>query len=719
MKTESEAETNPMEQIGITVEPVSILEDEDIRKTIVDHWKESWNAAGYSDSSFVDDWEDKTVAFLDAARSSGLTPRTFVARNCSSGLVLASIHCQVWAGPLPWVVKPDAFQLGTVWGIHVSNHVKDPALDGLLRKNLLKVAINHLESVCCSKVVTLARTPMERDALVRAGVGFQAANMLTLDLANFGEEKLKIDSYSNSNKFVCGPVNADFDATVCFHWRQMWNEVGIPGEAFLPNMEGMTCSFLEMARTRLNYQTFLARCASTQKVVGSVSCQIWEGPFPKIVGSEDFQMGTVWAVYVDPKCRRQGVATTLMKQALTHLRIIGCDTVILIAASEGGQRCYERLGFRPNNALVCDVQRSGSSEKSTENEVASGEVNEEKNVEECSIGSLTEVSADIVHDLQQALTGLVSVTTAQANAMRTATSKQLLSVFGDHPRGHDILAAVSSVQKKHGTYVDPKDNWFTQNVKKFGRGFNMKQLQSDPLALKFDRLSTHYDHWTVGNSSKVESFIVQSAKNNASILLPRSQDTPSSVEVRILDVACGIGLQGQVLRLFGFQGELVGTDISSGMIKRAQERGCYNRTYVANANKDLSSLQCGESGPELYDVVICTGAMELLNQARVLTQLAKVTRQGGEIWVSFQHKTTSDPTKNPTRHQNVQGIALDEAIGLLHQAGFDNVLSVETCTDAFYTPSPAQDGTLCPVPYLFITARKEGCEQPESPGEIV
>jgi predicted TPR repeat methyltransferase len=325
----------------------------------------------------------------------------------------------------------------------------------------------------------------------------------------------------------------------------------------------------------------------------------------------------------------------------------------------------------------------------------------------------------MVEEILQALSGLVHVTRQQAKAVSTATYLQLHAVFGDHSRWQDILAAVALVQKKHGVYINPTDNWFTQNIRKFGRGFDMKQLK-DParLAAKFDRLSENYDHWTVGNQSRVESFIVQCAKKNEMIIFDNEAcddvDKPSKTrKAKVLDVACGIGLQGQVLRLMDFEGQIYGCDISPGMIQRVWDRGCYDCAFIADANGLLPALSKAEGGGgllPLFDVVICTGAMELLEDKQsVLAGIAKVTKPGGELWVSFQHDTTRKLGQqvSATEHQSVKGITQDAVVALLSEAGFGQLLSMDVSPNAFYTPSPAQDGTLLPVPYLFLVAKKD------------
>ena len=51
------------------------------------------------------------------------------------------------------------------------------------------------------------------------------------------------------------------------------------------------------------------------------------------------------------------------------------------------------------------------------------------------------------------------------------------------------------------------------------------------------------------------------------------------------------------------------------------------------------------------------------------------------------------------------GVALDELTVELAAAGFDvGAATIEKTTCAFFTPSPSQDGSVLPVPYLYVSA---------------
>ena len=253
------------------------------------------------------------------------------------------------------------------------------------------------------------------------------------------------------------------------------------------------------------------------------------------------------------------------------------------------------------------------------------------------------------------------------------------------------------VQRELGIFIDPHDNWLTRNITKLGRGFDMMELSNDSarLASKFDRLSDKYDEWASGNQSKVDRWIAQQAV----YFSPKHGGS----DTKVLDLACGIGLPSQTTRLCGWQGHFTCLDISPGMVQRAMQRKSCDHVEVCDVNCGLPIL-----GNSSFHVVICTGALELLNHAVVLPEIYRVLAPGGMLWASFQvcHDATST-SPSPTAHQNVTGISTDEARQRLESCGFEIQMdNCELCVDAFLTPSSSQDGSMLPVPYYFVVALK-------------
>ena len=63
-------------------------------------------------------------------------------------------------------------------------------------------------------------------------------------------------------------------------------------------------------------------------------------------------------------------------------------------------------------------------------------------------------------------------------------------------------------------------------------------------------------------------------------LVKQYKSNPLDKNSIILDHCCGVGLQGQTLRLLGFEGKLIGCDISKGMLIKAYNRGIYDDLFI-------------------------------------------------------------------------------------------------------------------------------------------
>ena len=639
--------------------------------------------------------------------------------------VLGIIHCQIWKGPVPLVVKEEVFKLGSIWGLNAVS--KDVA------KSLIEEAVQHLKSIGCKSALTMAASPSIHDwfCSVRTA-NFEPGNLLTLDMddddggdssAMDAVEGITIEVVYDSKDIVeqndeDGQVQLTTDALVARHWERMWTECGVPKEMIEDDLECRTLDFVQNARSNgLGYATVIARLVAeggSDEIIGSASCQIWHGVAP--IDDQDNKFGTVWAVYVRPEYRKRGIARALMQRVIAHWKQLGCKRGILVHASEEGRRVYSRLGFRPNNCLVASLVDDDDAV-----EVSMTEEEEKKEEEETislHVAAIDKPTLDMVSELRQYDMNLVSeYSNSELTMLLQALPTQLQAVFGHHDTESDeakrmaLISAVQSIQKRYGVIdmATNEGNWFVKNSGRIGRGFDMKKLAADPtkLAAKFDRLAPRYDHWHVGNQSQVENWV---AKRTRLELTSSRSGILSKADTVVLDAACGIGLQAGVLRLAGYKGHMIGIDISPGMITRANDRGTYDEAYAVNVHDGLKEL----IGDASVDLVICTGAMELLDHSMVLSEFARVLKSGGQLWTSMQWEGAvdeeGDPLPNPTAHQNVCGITCQDALSELDAAGFSvngaHDDSITECKCAFRTPSPLGDGTFLPVPYLFIAATR-------------
>ena len=233
-----------------------------------------------------------------------------------------------------------------------------------------------------------------------------------------------------------------------------------------------------------------------------------------------------------------------------------------------------------------------------------------------------------------------------------------------------------------------KGKLFEQKKSKMGKGFKMNNFSKEnSISKKFDKLSTNWEDFVSGMKYEyVFDWIVKEFKLNK---LDENKI--------ILDECCGVGLQGQTLRLLGYKGKLIGCDISEGMLTKAYNRGIYNDLFIQNMNEDLLLYD------EYVDMIVNLGSMELLNIPFVLNSNYRVLKKEGIFLVSFQW----DNGTNPTEHQNIKGIKENDIKKLLEESGF-KIEEIQKCENAFYTPKPnSEKSELSPVPYIFIRAIKK------------
>ena len=99
--------------------------------------------------------------------------------------------------------------------------------------------------------------------------------------------------------------------------------------------------------------TFIAVLAETENTVACVAfltvTQMPANPYT-ITG----RLGTVLNVFTYPACRRQGIATKVMKRILQEAKKAKVSLVRL-SATKAGQPLYESLGFTPSSELGMSI----------------------------------------------------------------------------------------------------------------------------------------------------------------------------------------------------------------------------------------------------------------------------------------------------------------------------------------------------------------------------
>ena len=507
-------------------------------------------------------------------------------------------------------------------------------------------------------------------------------NVTALERINFSSSRMMVMPNLSAITSIDSPEGIEIiisdnevhDEIAVKAWRDMWIESGCSKNELKNDIDAITSKFIKNARSSLGlkYKTVIAKDIKSDKIIGSLSTMLWQGEIP--ISSQDEFIGTVWGVFVNPMYRRRGIGFSMMQACCLHWKLSGCSKGVLIYASEEGRRVYERIGFIPRVKY--------------ENE----------------INSVTNISPNgMIQDLKKLLCNTTGGNLDFTNDKHLlwlimALPRQLNAIFDkDNMQHRNIIEVVTTVQKNNGTFINPEDNWFTQNLKRFGGGFDMQKLANDPnkLALKFDRLAPKYDQWATGNRSKVENWLVKQIKSDIQ---------SNGKGLKCLDISCGIGLPAHTLRLCGItEAHIIGTDISKGMLVQANRRYVYDTTFLGNANLGYNDIL---SENQYFDLIICMGAMELLDHKVVISEIARLLKKGGKVWLSFQWENPLlwKDSQHPTAHQNVYGVSIEECKALLEEVGL-TIISIDKCFDAFYTPSAKMDGSINPVPYLFVVAQ--------------
>lgn len=160
-----------------------------------------------------------------------------------------------------------------------------------------------------------------------------------------------------------------------------------------------------------------------------------------------------------------------------------------------------------------------------------------------------------------------------------------------------------------------------------------------------------------------------------------------SAGLDILDLGCGTGLMGEVLRPFARR--LDGIDLSPGMIDKARERGFYDSLKVA----DMLEALAGEN--EGRDLVVAADALVYLGDlGEVFTAAARALKPGGRFAGTVEESTGPAVDLQPSRrfrHSRGHIAACAAAAGL---------------ELAFLESASYREENMIPVPSLVFVASK-------------
>ena len=134
-------------------------------------------------------------------------------------------------------------------------------------------------------------------------------------------------------------------------------------------------------------------------------------------------------------------------------------------------------------------------------------------------------------------------------------------------------------------------------------------------------VAQRYDEWALNYDDDLASWSYQAPAVVAETVVTRHPAAES-----VLDVGCGTGLVGRALRARGFEGRILGVDISQASLDLAQQSGGYDSLKPADLQERLPF------DDDSFDAVVCVGVMTYLPEVeKVWREFARVAKPNGIV----------------------------------------------------------------------------------------
>ena len=189
-----------------------------------------------------------------------------------------------------------------------------------------------------------------------------------------------------------------------------------------------------------------------------------------------------------------------------------------------------------------------------------------------------------------------------------------------------------------GLYYQSGDKEFIDEVEYFRLLIDKQEISKIPLSLiadKFDQLS--------------EEFNIKKNKNAPQILITEAliktiNSSAKTVANNVLDIGCGTGIVGQILREERLTNAIVGIDISKKMIEQAGRRFFdKKKVYSKLINEDAINWLSNNQSRENYDVIVLSDFITFhSNIAHLLQLLNTVSYSQTILALNFKKSKNAD-----------------------------------------------------------------------------
>ena len=140
-----------------------------------------------------------------------------------------------------------------------------------------------------------------------------------------------------------------------------------------------------------------------------------------------------------------------------------------------------------------------------------------------------------------------------------------------------------------------------------------------------DEVRARYDGWAGEYDDTLRAWGYDAPERSVRLLLD-TLHTRGARAACVLDAGCGTGLAGTALRAAGFDGRIVGFDLSPASLDVAAARAVYDDLVVANLQEPLSLPD------DAADALLCVGVLTYVPDTEaVWREFARVVAPGGTI----------------------------------------------------------------------------------------
>ncbi|MEI8026324.1 MAG: methyltransferase domain-containing protein [Pseudomonadota bacterium] len=178
-----------------------------------------------------------------------------------------------------------------------------------------------------------------------------------------------------------------------------------------------------------------------------------------------------------------------------------------------------------------------------------------------------------------------------------------------------------------------------------------------PVQRVYDLIAPTYNQFSRNAKERSTNWFKQSLKS----------ESPPKFS-RFLDLACGTGKIGAVIREYDSAAKVFGLDFSAEMVTIATNTGYFAAVACADLNDGIPLVEDG-----FFDYISGISFMEFIaDPVKILKDIQRLLAHHGKAWITFELRTETSPTPgvpNPKTGLSFYSYTTDDIRGMIAQAG--------------------------------------------------